>query len=101
MVRLLVLAPAPAAIACDPDPDGVAIALQIARLWTARELDGTTWRMEPGGLARLPSRRALTVRDRELLARLIAARLPPALAAIAGAMHESGEKGEQESLFWT
>lgn len=100
VARLLALAPAPLAIACDPDPDGIAIALQAARPWEEAGQAWTPWRMAPEDLATLTHRRPLTDRDRNLLDSLRTRTLPPGLAALADAMRESGEKGEQESLFW-
>ena len=100
VAHLLALALAPAAIACDPDPDGIAIALQAARLWEDAGEPWSPWHMDAADLARLPARRPLTARDRELLEHLRGLPLPPALAGLAIAMMETGEKGEQESLFW-
>jgi len=99
VAHLLGLAPAPAGIACDPDPDGIAIALQAARLWQDAGQTWTPWHMEAADLQRLPARRALSLRDREMLARLRAQALPSALDALAAHMLETGEKGEQEGLF--
>jgi hypothetical protein len=100
VTRLLALAPAPAAIACDPDPDGIAIALQAARLWDDAGQPWTPWHMDADDLRRLPARRALTPRDRDLLERLRDRSLPTALGTLAAEMLETGEKGEQEGLFW-
>lgn len=100
VARLVRLAPAPAAIACDPDPDGIAIALQAGRIWSDADLPWSPWRMDAADFERLPVRRPLTARDRDLVARLRAENLPTELAALAAQMLELGEKGEQESLFW-
>ncbi|THF60815.1 toprim domain-containing protein [Pseudothauera rhizosphaerae] len=101
VAHLLELAPAPAAIACDPDPDGIAIALQAAGPWQAAGQAWEPWHMGGADLHRLAHRRPLTERDRGQLERLRQrGDLPPALAELADAMLELGEKGEQESLFW-
>ena len=98
--HLLALAPAPLAIACDPDPDGIAIALHAARLWEQTAQAWSPWRMGAEELRGLAHRRPLGERDHGLLAALRAQALPAELAALAEAMLELGEKGEQESLFW-
>lgn len=100
VAHLVTLAPAPAAIACDPDPDGIAIALQVAQLWDDAGQPWTPWHMDADDLRRLPARRALTPRDRDLLERLRGRPLPAALDALAAEMLETNEKGEQEGLFW-
>ncbi|MCK9983785.1 MAG: hypothetical protein AzoDbin1_00257 [Azoarcus sp.] len=100
VAHLLALAPAPARIACDPDPDGIAIALHAARLWTQAGLAWSPWQMSADDLARLSARRPLSDRDKNLLRLLSSAALPAVLAELADAMLASGEKGEQESLFW-
>lgn len=100
VTHLLALAPAPLAIACDPDPDGIAIALQAAQVWQAAGQSWHPWHMSADDLAALAHRRPLSERDRMLLASLVTRSLPADLLALATAMAESGEKGEQESLFW-
>ncbi|MGC4404456.1 hypothetical protein [Methyloversatilis sp. MC4-4] len=54
--------------------------------------------MSADSLAALPVRRAVTARDRERLAALIDARLPPVLDSLAHWMLEHDEKGEQEAM---
>lgn len=95
---LIAAAPAPARIACDPDPDGIAIAQHAAMPWQEAGLEWTPWSMSADSLAALPVRRALTARDRERLATLIDAGLPPVLAGLARWMLEHDEKGEQEAM---
>lgn len=99
MTRLLALAPAPAQIACDPDPDGVAIALLAGTLWEESELRWTAWNMDAEALARLPARRKLTERDRDLLGRITVPSHQPDLARLIAWMRQHGEKGEQEGIF--
>ncbi|WP_114649727.1 DUF2399 domain-containing protein [Pseudothauera hydrothermalis] len=99
--RLLALAPAALAIACDPDPDGIAIALQTARLWQEAGQPWSPWQMSAAALRSLAHRRPLSERDRQLLHTLRAQTLPEPLAELADAMVALGEKGEQESLFWS
>lgn len=100
VAHLLRLAPAPAAIACDPDPDGIAIALQAARIWQDAGQPWDAWRMDATDLRGLTHRRPLSERDRALLEQLSQQPLPAPLAALADEIRASGEKGEQESLFW-
>lgn len=98
--HLLGLAAAPLAIACDPDPDGIAIALRAARLWEAAGQPWTPWHMRAEDLTTLAHRRALSDRDRALLATLQTTSLPTQLQDLVATMLALGEKGEQESLFW-
>jgi hypothetical protein len=96
MARLLACAPAAADIACDPDPAGIAIALEAGRIWQAAGLEWQAPEMAAERLRNLPQRKPLTEGDRQQLARLRAAGLPPTLAGLAAALDELGEKGEQE-----
>ncbi|HEX5344479.1 MAG TPA: hypothetical protein VFX55_18445 [Duganella sp.] len=96
VAKLLALSPAPARIACDPDPAGIAIALAAAALWQEAGLGFEPWRMLPADLLWLPKRKALTLRDREHVQRLLTQDLPPMLRDLAEAMLQCGEKGEQE-----
>ena len=96
MARLLACAPAAADIACDPDPAGIAIALEAGRIWAAAGLEWQAPEMAAERLRSLPQRKPLTDGDRQQLARLRSAGLPPTLAGLAAALDELGEKGEQE-----
>lgn len=96
VARLLALAPAPAQMACDPDPAGIAIVMAAARIWQQQGLAFAPWHMAAADLRALGKRRPLTGRDREQLARLQQQALPAGLEALAQAMMELGEKGEQE-----
>jgi len=98
IAHLLHLAPAPAWIACDPDPAGIQICLHAARLWEAAGLAWRPWHMDEASLDRLPVRLPLTEGDQRLLDRLAEQPLPAELAALAAAMRERGEKGEQEGI---
>lgn len=99
VARLVRLCPAPAQIACDPDPAGIEIALQAGAVWEAAGLPWQPWRMTPADLAALPSRKPLAANDPDRIEALLRRReLPRALAELAAAIRESGEKGEQEGL---
>jgi len=96
IARLLELCPAPAAIACDPDPAGIAIALAAGRIWQQAGLIWEPWKMSAADLHGLPSRQTLSEHDRAHVRDLLESELPPILRALAQAMLEHGEKGEQE-----
>jgi hypothetical protein len=96
VAHLLELSPAPALIACDPDPAGIAIAMAAAVLWRQAGLGFEPWKMSPGDLMALPKRKPLTGRDHEHLRQLLAENLPHMLRALAEAMLQCDEKGEQE-----
>lgn len=66
--------------------------------WQEAGLEWTPWSMSADDLAALPVRRALAARDRERLAALIDARLPPVLDSLAHWMLEHDERGEQEAM---
>ena len=85
MRHLLVGAPATAEIACDPDPAGIAIVLQVAKLWEAASLP---W---------MPFAMRLTEHDWQQLAQLLSGALPPLLHELAATLLELGEKAEQEA----
>lgn len=95
MTRLLQLAPAPAAISADADPAGIEIALAAAAPWQAAGLAWEAMAMEAERL-RGPGLQPLGRHDRNVLARLAAAALPPELAALRDALNEGGVKAEQE-----
>ncbi len=97
VARLLTLAPAPARIACDPDPAGIEIALCAGSLWESARLDWQPWRMDATDPASMSARKPLTDRDRARLVALSERTLPTSLRALADALAESGEKGEQEA----
>lgn len=96
--HLLRLCPAPVQVACDPDPAGIEIALGVGRCCQARGIAWTPWHMDAAALAALPQRKPLTEHDHERLRLLRARPLPAALADLAQAMLERGQKGEQEGL---
>jgi hypothetical protein len=99
VAALLRHAPAPAEIACDPDPAGIQIALRAGAVWANAGLPWRPWAMSASHLRSLAATRALNDYDRAALARLQHdPGLPPDLRALAEALLESGQKGEQEGL---
>lgn len=98
LATLLARCPAPGLVACDPDPAGVAIALNVGRVFQAAGLTWQAWRMAAADLAALPRRRPLTDDDRSRLAALDTTALPPGLSELVDWMDRHGEKGEQEGL---
>jgi hypothetical protein len=97
MRHLLAAVPAPAEIACDPDPAGIAITLQVAKLWETALLPWQPYAMQREDLLAARHRKLLNEHDRQQLAQLLATTLPPTLRQLAETLLELGEKAEQES----
>ena len=93
--QLLALAPAPAAVSADADPAGIEIALAAGVPFDACGLPWSAVAMEPERLAG-KARQPLGRYDRQVLERLAARELPPALAALRDALARGGFKAEQE-----
>ncbi len=98
LAQLIDLRPVPALIACDPDPAGIAIALDVATLFTTAGLPWEPWRMAAADLAALPRRLPVCEADKRQIDTLLATPLPETLRQLLRWIVEHGEKGEQEGL---
>jgi hypothetical protein len=98
IARVLDLCPAPALIACDPDPAGIEIALDVARIWTEKDLTWQPWHMDAETLSSLNRKKSLTENDKDRLNRLLLQPMPETLRELSTWMLENGEKGEQEGI---